>query len=68
MQIHIILNGQASQIDADLTIHKLLSNLGYNSSSLAVAINTNFIAHNHYASTVIQEKDCIEIVMPMQGG
>jgi sulfur carrier protein len=34
----------------------------------AISINSQFIAKSHYAMTMVQENDSIEIISPVTGG
>lgn len=34
----------------------------------AVAVNTQFVPHAHYATHMLHEGDCIEVITPVTGG
>lgn len=55
-------------IDKDYFLSEVLKKQGYGEGCFAVAINRHFIPRDHYAKTILQENDLVEIVMPMQGG
>lgn len=50
------------------TLAALCQELGYQSQSVATAINGDFVPRDKRENTMIREGDAIEIVAPMQGG
>lgn len=66
--IKIELNGVTEQIKSNLTISSFLTEQGYKTDKVAVAINQDFIPRSQHQSTLIKQDDAIEIVAPMQGG
>lgn len=66
--IRIRINGDIQTIANDLSLAAVLKNLGYDQEYFAVAINKNFIPRTAYATSFFNEDDCVDIVMPMQGG
>ena len=66
--IEVSINGEKKQIEADITLQRLLELLGYDRGGFAVAINTTFIPIDRYSKTVIKENDKIDILAPVQGG
>lgn len=63
----IIVNGDAREIRAS-TLDAALSELGYEDSICATALNGEFIAKAARRDQRLLEGDRIEIVAPMQGG
>jgi sulfur carrier protein len=50
------------------TLAALCQELGYQSQSVATAINGDFVPRDKRQHTSIREGDTVEIVAPMQGG
>jgi sulfur carrier protein len=62
-------NGEARELDASMSVQKLLRALGYREEQkLAVAVNTEFVPRSAHAERQVTDGDDIEIVAPMQGG
>ena len=66
--INIILNGKEIKINKLLSVQQLLIKENLDKKMLAVAINGSIIERQDYEQTIIEEKDRIEIVMPVGGG
>ena len=69
MQITITVNGTDTNIRQENDLQSILSELGYqHTHTIAVAVNQKFISKENHETTIIREKDQIEVVAPMQGG
>ena len=66
--IKVSVNGEVKEINEDLNINNLISELGYKIKGFAVAVNTTFIAISSYENTIIEDGDMIDILAPVQGG
>ena len=66
--MNIILNGEPKTIESDLTVSKLLEQLGLEHGHVAVAINRQCILRNTFAHSNLSENDSVEILSPMAGG
>ena len=64
----IRLNGDAFEIEAELTVAALLDRLDIDGRRVAVEHNLVVVKRQHYASTVIREGDEVEIVNFVGGG
>jgi thiamine biosynthesis protein ThiS len=64
----LIINGKPIKVDAAVTAKQLVSQLSFDKSSSALAVNDVFVSRDKYDSTKFSENDRVEIVMPMQGG
>lgn len=64
----VILNDNPLTLPQKMSLQELLQHLKIENSAFAVAINRTFVAKLEYATTFLNEQDCIEIVAPMQGG
>ena len=62
------MNGEAKEIEGNLTLAEFLELLGLELNGLAVAINTEIVRRSDYAATKISENDEIEIVRAVGGG
>ena len=63
-------DGGADPIQARgaLTLRRLLHELGYGQSVVAIAVNREFVPRHQHAEREIRAGDHIDIVAPMQGG
>ncbi len=66
--ISILLNGQKKALPENQTVSQALTLFGYQEDKVAVAMNGEFVARANYCTLIIQPKDDIEVVSPMQGG
>ena len=64
---HIFLNGESLQVQAT-NLKELTQELASYKESSAIALNETFIPKQDYGNTPVQDKDRIELVVPMQGG
>lgn len=64
----ISLNGQDYFIEHRLSLQALLTERALTDQHFAVAINNQFIPNSFYTKTWINEGDCVDIIIPMQGG
>ncbi len=55
-------------IEEGLNIKELLSKLDYGTTWGAVAINATFVSLKEYETTIIKDRDTIDILSPVQGG
>lgn len=65
--ISISVNGENLTIAKNSTLSNLISIIKPQ-QPFAVAVNTVFIARANYDTTVLNNKDCIDIVNPVAGG
>lgn len=66
--MEITINAQHTILDSAISVLSLLETHGYSGKLVAVAINGEFIPKSTYETRIIENKDVIEIVAPMQGG
>ncbi len=66
--MNITVNGEARMLDREMSIADLLQQLDYAQTSVAVALNQDFVPRSAYSRTVMKDGDELEIVAPMQGG
>ncbi len=64
----VLVNGKEHDTASAGTIQDLLKELGYSNGSVAVALEGEFLPKRLYATTKLEEKMDVEILMPMQGG
>ena len=62
------INGEIREVSEARTVQDLLSALGYEGRTVAVALNGNFVARTAFAETTVSEDDELEIVSPIAGG
>jgi sulfur carrier protein len=66
--MRIRVNGQTLEIEAP-TLERLLEELGYGEeTSVATAVNQEFVRIADRSETLLVEDDTVEIVTPRQGG
>ena len=68
MAIKIILNGEEKNIEANLTISDLVSDLNLDIEKIAIEKNLEIVHNNAFSLTNICDGDKIEIVSFIGGG
>lgn len=66
--ITILLNGKDKQIDSDISIEQLLTNLNLDNKRLAVEINQEIIPRSEFNRYALKQLDKVEIVQAIGGG
>ena len=64
----ISINGETKSIDKMLSIKEMLDKFDYIKNLGAVALNATFVPIKDYDTTMIKDKDSIDILSPVQGG
>ncbi|APG46305.1 sulfur carrier protein ThiS [Phaeobacter porticola] len=65
--MNITVNAKLHDLPAD-TLEGALRHLGYANSTVATAVNGQFVARTARSKTVLKDGDRLEILTPMQGG
>jgi sulfur carrier protein len=65
--MRVIVNGEQREI-ASVQIEALLSELEYEGTHFAIALNFDVLPRSRWAETPIKSGDEIEIITPRQGG
>ena len=65
--MRVIVNGEAREI-ASVRVDALLSELEYEGTHFAIALNFDVLPRSRWAQTPIKHGDEIEIITPRQGG
>jgi len=65
--MRVIVNGEPREIDS-LSVDTLLSELEYEGTHFAIALNYDVLPKSRWAQTPIRSGDEIEIITPRQGG
>lgn len=68
MNMVIKLNGEAKEIDADLSLAKLVEQLALTGQRYAVEVNLEIIPKAEHAITFLKEGDKVEVVQAIGGG
>ena len=63
----IRLNGATHELTAK-TVDELLTDLGYDSRFVAVAVNKNCVRRSAFGATPLCDGDEVEVLAPMAGG
>lgn len=66
--ITIVLNGSDRQVDSNISVSRLLEELGLTEKRLAVEINQQIIPRSNFTEHRLNEKDNVEIVQAIGGG
>ena len=61
-------NGSELDLPNALSLKDLLSEINTGEKSCAMALNGTFVSRENWDKTFLQSGDCVEIVIPMQGG
>ena len=65
--MRVIVNGEPREISAS-RVDALLSELEYEGTHFAIALNYDVLPKNRWAATPLKNGDEIEIITPRQGG
>lgn len=65
--MQVTVNGERRQIAAR-TVEALLSELDYEGTHVAIAVNFDVLPKSRWADTTLKNGDEIEIITPRQGG
>lgn len=65
--MHVTVNGERTDVAA-ATLAALLTEMEYEFSQLAIAVNRKVVPKKRWAETAINAGDTIEIITPRQGG
>jgi sulfur carrier protein len=65
--MRVIVNGEACEI-ASMRVDALLSELEYEGTHFAIALNYDVLPKSRWAETSLKSGDEIEIITPRQGG
>jgi sulfur carrier protein len=65
--MRVTVNGEAREI-ASASVDALLSELEYEGTHFAIAVNYDVLPKSRWAETVLKNGDEIEIITPRQGG
>jgi sulfur carrier protein len=65
--MRVIINGEQREIAAN-SVAALLSELAYEGSHFAIALNYDVVPKGRWAETALKAGDEIEIITPRQGG
>jgi thiamine biosynthesis protein ThiS len=66
--LQLVINGEKKQIADIKTVQDLLVKLGYETDSVAVALNNTFVSRSKYIECQLTDGEELEILLPMQGG
>jgi sulfur carrier protein len=65
--MRVIVNGEPREISSS-SVDALLSELEYEGTHFAIALNYDVLPKNRWAQTSLKNGDQIEIITPRQGG
>ena len=64
----ILLNDNEQLIDEATALSTLVKTHGNDEAAFAIAVNDTFIPRSDYESTILNDGDRVELLIPMQGG
>ena len=66
--MQVTINGEAKNLNGELSIRDLLKELQVEEKIVALSINANLVRRDTWDSTLIKENDKIELLQFMGGG
>ena len=66
--MEIFINGVKKSLESNLTVYKLVKDLGYENKRVAIELNNQIISRSDYKNKLIVEGDQIEIIKAVGGG
>lgn len=66
--MHILLNGESTDVPAPLDVAGLLAHLGLAEKRVAVEVNREIVPRSLHAARALREGDAVELVHAMGGG
>lgn len=66
--ISVSLNNESTTLSTPCSVADALAGWGYQGEDIAVAVNNSFVPRSQYAHRQLASGDCIDVVMPVQGG
>ena len=66
--MHFTLNGQAHNLESEITLPELLTSLGLSGKPVVVELNQEAILPRDFPNTLIQPNDQLEIITLAAGG
>lgn len=66
--ITVQLNGEPHTLPAGSTVRDMMAYFGYTQTGSAVAINLTFVPTKRYDTTIIHDRDTIDILGAIYGG
>ena len=66
--MEIFINGVKKSLESNLTVYKLVKDLGYENKRVAIELNNQIISRFDYKNKLIVEGDQIEIIKAVGGG
>jgi len=66
--LRIQVNGQAQEVDDDISVSKLVAALGLKPEQIAIELNQNVVRRADWPNTLLCPEDRIEIVHFVGGG
>lgn len=67
-RMHITLNGNPRELDAESPIPQLIATLNVKPEQVAIAINGQVVRRVDWPATTIREGDTVEVVRAVGGG
>lgn len=66
--VHIVVNGEGREIEGEVSLPKLLQELGVRMERIAVERNSELVPRSAWNETTVREGDRLEIVHFVGGG
>jgi sulfur carrier protein len=66
--VEIRLNGKAREVADDITVRRLLDELGLHPLRVAVQLNDEILKRDRYEEVILKSGDMVEVLTIMAGG
>lgn len=64
----IYINNKPLSLEASCSLQEMLRHQELFAAHMAIALNHQFVPNSKFSSTILQEGDRIDLIVPMQGG
>jgi thiamine biosynthesis protein ThiS len=66
--MRIILDGMEREVPESMTVLRLLEQEGEPVTHVLVELNGRHLRQHDYSTTLLEENDCVEVILPAAGG
>jgi sulfur carrier protein len=66
--VKVWINGSTAAVDPDVTVGRLVDDLGRGRRGVAVAVNESVVPRSRWDATTLHDDDRVEVLTAAQGG
>ncbi|WP_339049816.1 sulfur carrier protein ThiS [Rickettsiella endosymbiont of Xylota segnis] len=66
--INVFLNNKSHRIETESSLYDFLMHNKQLKDDMAVTVNNTLVARRDFNNTFLKTNDCVDILIPMQGG